>query len=68
VNIGLRPTFEGQASQTIEAHLLDYSHDLYDKLVSLDFTARLRDERKFDSVEALIAQIHSDIESARKLF
>src|SRR5690554_3419976 len=66
-NIGLRPTFEGDERTTVEAHLIDFSGDLYGKEVRLSFIARLRDEKKFDGVEALIAQINADIERGREL-
>jgi riboflavin kinase/FMN adenylyltransferase len=68
VNIGFRPTFEGgEARPTTEAHLLDFSGDLYGRTVSLDFVARLRPEIKFPGVEALMAQILQDIVEARRL-
>ncbi len=68
VNIGFRPTFEGgEARPTIEAHLLDFSGDLYGQTVALDFMARLRSEIKFPGVEALLAQIQRDIVSARAM-
>src|SRR5260221_981770 len=66
VNIGFRPTFEGgEARPTLEAHLLDFSGDLYGQTVTLDFMARLRPEIKFAGVDALLAQIQRDIVSAR---
>lgn len=65
-NIGLRPTFTGgEALPRVEAHLLDYSGDLYGKILKLEFVERLRGEQKFPSVEALITQIRSDSEQAR---
>jgi riboflavin kinase/FMN adenylyltransferase len=68
VNIGYRPTFDGQQSLTVvEAHLLDFAADIYGQEVELEFIARLRDEQTFDGVAALLAQIHQDIELARKL-
>jgi riboflavin kinase/FMN adenylyltransferase len=66
-NIGVRPTFEETGLPTIEAHLLDYSGDLYGQEVALDFVARLRPETKFNGVEALIAQIKADVEQTRSL-
>jgi len=67
-NIGLRPTFTGgDAVPRVEAHLLDYSADLYGKMLKLEFVEHLRGEQKFPSVEALIAQIRADIERARGL-
>jgi len=68
VNIGFRPTFDGRESQpTIEAHLLDFSGDLYGSTVTLEFIARLRPEMKFPGVEALVAQIRRDISEARQI-
>jgi riboflavin kinase / FMN adenylyltransferase len=68
VNIGMRPTFDGSGVQVIEAHLLDFSGDVYSQPMTLEFTARLRDEMKFAGVDALLAQIHQDIAQARNLF
>lgn len=66
VNIGVRPTFEG-VEQTVEAHLLDWSGDLYDRDIRLTFLHRLRGEQRFDGIEHLVAQIHNDVERARML-
>ena len=68
VNIGIRPTFDGTSALTVEAHLLNFSGDLYGQRLYLHFLARLREERKFDSVDALVAQIREDIGRARELF
>ncbi len=68
VNIGIRPTFDGTSALTVEAHLLDFSGDLYGQQLYLHFLARLREEKKFDSVDALVAQIREDIGQARELF
>lgn len=65
VNVGYRPTF-GESEYWVEAHFLDFAGDLYDRVVSLEFLDRLRAEVKFPSVEALIAQVRADIETARK--
>jgi riboflavin kinase/FMN adenylyltransferase len=67
VNIGLRPTFDGTGDLTVEAHLLDFSADLYGQTISLKFISRLRDEHKFANVQALLDQIHRDIARARTL-
>jgi riboflavin kinase / FMN adenylyltransferase len=64
VNVGVRPTF-GEAELAVEAHLLDFTGDLYDQRVTLVFLRRLRDERKFPNVEALKEQIALDVASAR---
>jgi riboflavin kinase / FMN adenylyltransferase len=66
-NIGSRPTFEG-ATFAIETHLLDVGPDLYGRRVEIAFLARLRQELRFDSVQALVDQIHRDIEKARAFF
>jgi len=66
-NIGLRPTF-GQGSRTVETHVLDFSGDLYGVRLELAFVQRLRDERSFAGLDALTAQITSDIRRARDLF
>lgn len=65
-NIGYRPTFAGE-SLAIEAHLLDFDRDIYDETLELRFEKRLRPERKFASLDALVAQIGSDIDATRKL-
>jgi riboflavin kinase/FMN adenylyltransferase len=64
VNVGVRPTF-GETTLAVEAHLLDFAGDLYDRRVSLDFLARLRDEMRFPSIEDLKAQVARDIAAAR---
>ena len=51
----------------MEAHLLDFDRDLYGEEVKLEFVERLRDELKFDGVEALLEQIHADIGQTREL-
>jgi riboflavin kinase / FMN adenylyltransferase len=51
----------------LEVHLLDFDGDLYDRYVRTTFVGRLRDEAKFDSVDALIEQIRRDIAEARRV-
>ncbi|GGI06536.1 bifunctional riboflavin kinase/FAD synthetase [Egicoccus halophilus] len=65
-NVGRRPTFAG-ATRTVEVHLLDADPDLYGRELTFAFEHRLRDEQRFDGVEALVAQIHTDIATAREL-
>lgn len=65
-SIGFRPTFGG-TQLTVEAFLLDFSGDLYGKQATLDFVERLRDEERFPSVDALVAQMHRDVEQVRTL-
>ncbi len=67
VNVGVRPTF-GETTLAVEAHLLDFSGDLYGLPVRLEFLDRLRDEMRFGSVEELRAQIARDIAAARSRF
>jgi riboflavin kinase/FMN adenylyltransferase len=66
INIGLRPTFEASPVPIrLEAHLLDFNQDLYGSTVRVKFVERLRSEQRFPSVDALLLQIHQDIQSAR---
>jgi len=68
ISIGIRPTFDDdQRDVRVEAYLLDHESDLYEKTVKLEFVQRLRDEMKFPSVEALIAQIESDVAAVRSI-
>ena len=64
-NIGVRPTFDSQMSLSVEAHLLDFDQDIYGQTIALDFIARLREEKKFNSVNELVAQIKNDVEQAK---
>jgi riboflavin kinase/FMN adenylyltransferase len=64
-SLGTNPTFVEDGDLVLEVHVLDWTGDLYDRRVRTTFVARLRDEQKFDSVDALIAQIHRDIAQAR---
>lgn len=63
-NVGVRPTFDG-LRRTVEAHLLDWSGDLYGQTLYVSFLHRLRGEQKFSGVEALVAQIRKDADAAR---
>ena len=64
-SLGRNPTFVEQGGLVLEVHVLDFDGDLYDQHVRTTFVSRIRDELKFDSVDALVAQIHSDIDIAR---
>jgi riboflavin kinase/FMN adenylyltransferase len=66
LNIGVRPTFESGRGVLIEAYLIDRDEDLYGQNLRIAFVSRLRGERRFPSVEELIAQMHDDVEEARK--
>lgn len=63
-NLGMRPTVHGD-SRSLEVHLFDFSGDLYDSLLEIQFDAYLRPEKKFSSIEALKEQISLDVEKAR---
>ncbi|MGH8792153.1 MAG: riboflavin kinase, partial [Stackebrandtia sp.] len=65
VSVGTNPTFSG-AERTVEAYVLDFSGDLYGEPVGVDFVVRLREQRVYDSVEPLIAQIETDVADTRK--
>jgi riboflavin kinase/FMN adenylyltransferase len=68
VNIGTNPTFTpDKQTLNVEAYLLDFDGDIYDETVTLEFISRLRAELKYDSVEALIQQIHMDVEQTRRI-
>jgi riboflavin kinase/FMN adenylyltransferase len=66
VSIGRRPTFYDDAPPLIEAHLLNFDRDLYGQQLRLQFVARLRGEARYDTVEALIAQIGRDVDDAHR--
>lgn len=68
LNIGMRPTMKDSDGQsTIEAHLIDFGSDLYGKNVTVRFRERLRDEMKFENIDALVAQLQRDREMTLKL-
>jgi riboflavin kinase/FMN adenylyltransferase len=67
MNIGHRPTFDGH-QQTLEVNILDFSGNLYGQTLNISFVARLREERRFDSPEALVAQLEIDKKQVKQLF
>lgn len=67
-NLGVRPTVEGAGERRLEVHVLDWAGDLYGAEVRVAFVARLRDERRFDGLDALVAQIRADVAAARAVF
>ncbi|MDE6378772.1 MAG: riboflavin biosynthesis protein RibF, partial [Duncaniella sp.] len=69
VNIGTRPTVEGdaEAETTIEAHIIDYQGYIYDEEIRIEFVKRLRPERRFVSTDKLASQIKTDISNALKI-
>ncbi len=66
-SLGTNPTFVDQGGLVLEVHVLDWDGDLYDRKVRTTFVARLRDEAKFDGIDALLAQIRRDIDDARRI-
>ncbi len=68
INIGRRPTFHQHAEESLlEAHLLDFSGDLYGQAARVQFVRFLRSEQRFDGVDALVAQLERDVEAARSV-
>ena len=66
MNIGTRPTFDGH-QQTLEVNIFDFDDDLYGREISVSFVQRLRDEKYFDSPEALIHQLQIDSQQAKHI-
>lgn len=68
ISLGRRPTFYADADASLlEAHLLDFDGDLYEQPARVRFVERLRDELKFDSVDALVAQMAADVDRCRRI-
>ncbi len=67
INIGTNPTFEKAAILSFEVHILDHTEDLYGQRLGVRFARRLREEKKFSSVDELLQAIHQDIEAAREI-
>jgi riboflavin kinase/FMN adenylyltransferase len=67
INIGPNPTF-GEHARKVEVHLIGFQGDLYGQELSVNFLERLRDTRPFDSREALVNQLHADIDAAKRIF
>ncbi len=65
-NIGIRPTFE-ESKLTVETHIFDFSDDLYGNKIVVNFVGRLRDEKRFASVDGLVTQIRKDITAVREI-
>ena len=61
LNIGTRPTFDGKAT-TIEVHIPDFKGNLYGKTLTISFISKIREERRFDSPEALVEQLNKDLD------
>jgi riboflavin kinase/FMN adenylyltransferase len=67
VNVGVRPTFETGRGVLIETYLIDRDEDLYGKVLRVAFVERLRGEKRYGDVEQLIAQMHKDVEDAKRV-
>jgi riboflavin kinase / FMN adenylyltransferase len=67
VNVGVRPTFKTGRGLLVEAFLLDFDRDIYGRELRLDFLERLRGEKRFDSVEALVEQMGRDVSDTRRI-
>lgn len=67
VNVGVRPMFQSGRGELIEAFLIDFEGDLYDQELRVEFRKRLRGERRFPSVDALVEQMDSDVGATRAI-
>ena len=67
VNVGVRPMFQSGRGELVEAYLIDVDADLYGEPLRLEFHRRLRGERRFADVDALIEQMHRDVAETREL-
>jgi riboflavin kinase/FMN adenylyltransferase len=67
VNVGIRPTFETGRGVLIETYLIDHEEDLYGKTLRVAFVERLRGEKRFPDAQQLIAQMHQDVEDAKRV-
>jgi riboflavin kinase/FMN adenylyltransferase len=65
-SLGTRPTVGG-TRPLLEAHVFDFAGDLYGREIEVEFVARLREERKFDSLDAMVVQMHQDAADARSV-
>ena len=66
-SLGVRPTVNGGGEPLLEAHLFDFDGDLYGRRIDVEFVAKLRDEEKFDGLDALVRQIDRDASQARAI-
>jgi riboflavin kinase / FMN adenylyltransferase len=67
VNVGVRPTFETGRGLLVEAHLIGFEGDLYGQTLRIAFIERMRGEKRFESVDALVEQMNHDVEQARAI-
>ena len=69
MNIGRRPSIENpDAGISLEVHIFDFNEDIYNKVITVKFLKRMRDEKKFDSMEDLSAQLFQDKENINEYF
>ncbi len=66
-NLGVRPTVDAAGRTSLEVHLLDFAGDVYGKTLRVGFVEKLRGEKRFDSLDALVAQIGADVAAARRV-
>jgi riboflavin kinase/FMN adenylyltransferase len=66
-SVGHNPTLNCRVDVSVESHLFDFDQDLYGKTIEILFVKRLRDEKKFDSIEGLIAEIDHDAVVSRTI-
>jgi riboflavin kinase/FMN adenylyltransferase len=67
VNVGVRPTFKTGRGLLVEAHLIEFDGDLYGQTLRIAFIERMRGERRFESVDALVEQMQRDVAQAREI-
>jgi riboflavin kinase / FMN adenylyltransferase len=67
VNVGVRPTFDTGRGLLVEAHLIGFDDDIYGETLRIAFLERLRGERRFESVDALVDQMNTDVDQARQI-
>ena len=67
VNVGVRPTFATGRGLLVEAHLIGFDEDIYGETLRIAFLDRLRGEKRFDSVDELVAQMNRDVEEAKRI-
>ncbi|HEU4664170.1 MAG TPA: riboflavin kinase, partial [Dokdonella sp.] len=66
-SLGVRPTIDGGGEPLLEAHLFDFDGDLYGRRIEVEFVRKLRDEAKFDGLDAMVRQIDRDAAQARAI-
>ena len=67
-SLGVRPTVKQDAKPVLEVHLFEFSQQIYDKHLRVEFLHKLRDEEKYPDLDSLIAQIGRDVENAKSFF